>query len=160
MLWGTEHSHIPVMSRWVLRPIHPRTSGTGGSAGIKWLDFEADYSSVCSAELKHMQSFILWCLDTGNVFMSAIGISGRQTVLKMWWQYCIWVCGCEFLWDDILMIMLQWLQKLVCSDPMWTSRHLSVVYSTTGGNQCMLERKTIIWNRIKIPKVAPLSKYK
>jgi hypothetical protein len=39
-------------------------------------------------------------------------------------------------------------------------RHLSVVYSTTGGNQCMLEKKIIIWNRIKIPKIAPLSKYK
>jgi len=29
-----------------------------------------------------MQSFILWCLDTGDVFMSAIGTSGRQTVLR------------------------------------------------------------------------------
>ena len=29
-----------------------------------------------------MQSFILWCLGTGDIFMSAIGTSGRQTVLR------------------------------------------------------------------------------
>jgi len=29
-----------------------------------------------------MQSFILWCLGTGDVFMSAIGTSGRQTLLR------------------------------------------------------------------------------
>jgi hypothetical protein len=29
-----------------------------------------------------MQSFILWCLGTGDVFMSATVTSGRQRVLR------------------------------------------------------------------------------